>query len=445
MAAPIGPVYPMPGGPGAGHGGSTCKALSDSEAAAGKTAAQNGTATDGQTWHYGAGTDPAQGEGCDFSATPMDLAPFDTTRFERLFWGVTSTPTLSLDADGDTTDPGEVMTLDGTVSDPSAGRLVWTGSTTMTWCQPASCSYATSPVPTRFVLNATSFDGDPVVLVDPASLGLPTTPGGLVEVTSQLTNFKVTVVMLADDPSTAAEDFKPAISMYNSFNHPPPSEGSPAQTQMSFGGGFYYLSRPPTGSITGPASPEAGQQATYTASATDPDGSPGDAPLTYAWDTDGDSEFDDGTTRSVQVTYAAGDHDLAVRVTDADGATATLTRTVTAADTTPPAASVTLNAMKLAGLIKNGLKGSVSTSEPSTANIRANLPKKLANRLGLKNPIAKGTVAAPSGGSVGFTLALSRTVRNKLKNLTQVSITVKAVVRDTAGNVSTAKKTRTYK
>ena len=37
-AAPIGPVYPLPGGPGTGHGGSTCLAASSAEAAMGKTA-----------------------------------------------------------------------------------------------------------------------------------------------------------------------------------------------------------------------------------------------------------------------------------------------------------------------------------------------------------------------------------------------------------------------
>lgn len=441
--APLGPTYPLPGGPGVGHGGSTCLAGSDAEAAAGKDATDNGAGEfAGQMWHYGAGTDPAQA-GCAFSTTPTDLEPFDTSRFERLFWGVTSTPALSLNADGDTSDPGEVMTLDPDSSDLAAGRLVWTGTTSMTWCQPQSCAtYTETPaVPTRFVVTATDLAGDPVALLDPESVEVPSSVGGLVEVTPELANFKVNVVMLADDPSTESLDLKPAISMYNDLNHPP--QEAP-QTQMSFGGGFYFLSRPPTGSIEGPAAPEAGSEVSYTAAVIDPDGSPGD-PLSFAWDLDGDGQFDDSATQSVQVTYPVGEHDLAVVVTDADGASETFNRTITAVDTTAPVVSVTLDATKLRAVISKGLGGSLTADEATTAKLKATLAKRVAKRLGLKNPIAKGQAVTTGSGTVDFSMQLTRAAKAKLKTLPKARVTVKAVVLDSAGNRATTKTARTYR
>jgi PKD repeat protein len=65
------------------------------------------------------------------------------------------------------------------------------------------------------------------------------------------------------------------------------------------------------------------------------DADPGDV-LTYAWDTDGDGEPDDGTERTVTVTYESpGTRTVRVRVTDAAGATDTATALVRVG-TAPP-------------------------------------------------------------------------------------------------------------
>jgi glucose/arabinose dehydrogenase len=65
------------------------------------------------------------------------------------------------------------------------------------------------------------------------------------------------------------------------------------------------------------------------------DADPGDV-LTYAWDTDGDGELDDGTERTVTVTYGSpGTRTVRVRVTDTAGATDTATATVRVG-TAPP-------------------------------------------------------------------------------------------------------------
>lgn len=73
---------------------------------------------------------------------------------------------------------------------------------------------------------------------------------------------------------------------------------------------------------------------TFTATATDPNGTP----MTYAWDTDnnGTYETSTGSTPTLARTYAtAGSYTVGVQVTDADAGKATATRTVTATTGTP--------------------------------------------------------------------------------------------------------------
>ena len=69
----------------------------------------------------------------------------------------------------------------------------------------------------------------------------------------------------------------------------------------------------------------AGREAWFYASATDPDGRGDD--LDYAWDTDGDGEFDDRADGYVELTLPAGSLSLGLRVTDADGAATTVRET----------------------------------------------------------------------------------------------------------------------
>jgi hypothetical protein len=80
---------------------------------------------------------------------------------------------------------------------------------------------------------------------------------------------------------------------------------------------------PPTVTLTAsPQDPRSGQHVRLTANGDDPD-APGGGPLAYAWDTDGDGAFDDGTGRILDPPLAvAGPVNVAVQVTDIDGATA---------------------------------------------------------------------------------------------------------------------------
>uniref|UniRef100_UPI0035686810 PKD domain-containing protein n=1 Tax=Nocardioides sp. TaxID=35761 RepID=UPI0035686810 len=97
--------------------------------------------------------------------------------------------------------------------------------------------------------------------------------------------------------------------------------------------------RPPSAALT--ADPTSGRAPVNTmlsaAGSSDPDG----GALSYAWDLDGDGQFDDGGTASTQAaTFSTvGEHSVGVRVTDPDGGTGTATTTVTV-ENTPPTARI---------------------------------------------------------------------------------------------------------
>src|SRR5262249_31867333 len=70
----------------------------------------------------------------------------------------------------------------------------------------------------------------------------------------------------------------------------------------------------------------------------DPD--PGDV-ITYAWDLDGDGQFDDATVPSPQFTYAQpGTYLVSLKVTDLQGASSVATLTITAGNS-PPVPTIT--------------------------------------------------------------------------------------------------------
>jgi PKD domain len=326
LAATTGPVYPVPGVAGVGHGGSTCAAASNVEGQSGKGF--------GQTWTFGGGGMAPSGTDCPYSlAVPP---PFDTTRFQSLYWGSDSSstakrPALSLDGAIDTA--SETLNFDAAASDLTVGRLVWTGQTTMTWCQPVGCSAYNGPTPTdtRFTLLIRDMADAPVALTSPGAVGIPAPAevGGVVSVTPSLTNFKAHLLFEARDPVSLS--FVPALDMYNTYNHPP---GGDPQTLMSFTGGFWYVDRPPVAAFSfSPPTPTSSQQVSFDASASaDPDGTI----ASYSWDLNGDNVFGDATGPTAQTSFAAGDHAVSVLVTDDEGSTNVATHTVTVASSTGP-------------------------------------------------------------------------------------------------------------
>lgn len=87
------------------------------------------------------------------------------------------------------------------------------------------------------------------------------------------------------------------------------------------------VNAPPDVSFTFlPSEPRAGQQVTLTSTSGDSEG-----PLVeQAWDLDGDGDFNDASGASVSGMFtSAGRHSVALRVTDADGASSTQVRVIT--------------------------------------------------------------------------------------------------------------------
>ena len=73
---------------------------------------------------------------------------------------------------------------------------------------------------------------------------------------------------------------------------------------------------------------------------TDPDGDT----LTYAWDLDGDGQFDDATSATPSRQYATGTYDVGLRVDDGHGHTATATQQIQSGNTAPVLGTVTPDA-----------------------------------------------------------------------------------------------------
>jgi PKD repeat protein len=93
---------------------------------------------------------------------------------------------------------------------------------------------------------------------------------------------------------------------------------------------------PVAGFVWTPSSPVAGGEVQLFSTSVDAEG-----PLTtQAWDLDGDAQFDDALGSVATASFSAGDHQVSLLVTDGDGVSRTITRTITvAAPTIAPSTS----------------------------------------------------------------------------------------------------------
>jgi subtilisin-like proprotein convertase family protein len=119
------------------------------------------------------------------------------------------------------------------------------------------------------------------------------------------------------------------------------------KVRVSDGGGVIgiaskdlIVSYVPTASITLPATnPKEGTSVVLTGSGSDPDGTA----ITYAWDVDGDGEYDDASGATPTVSFpvgSSGAHTIKLRVTDVDGATGDAQAVLNVLPTQPPSPSI---------------------------------------------------------------------------------------------------------
>ena len=91
----------------------------------------------------------------------------------------------------------------------------------------------------------------------------------------------------------------------------------------------------PTADFTfSPASPQKGQTVDFSSLATDPE----NRVLGLAWDLDGDTEYDDASGITAQKAFTtSGSHTVGLKITDQDGASDTVSKTLTVANQAPVA------------------------------------------------------------------------------------------------------------
>ena len=103
------------------------------------------------------------------------------------------------------------------------------------------------------------------------------------------------------------------------------------------GGVLYRIRLAPEVSVSGPHSIQEGASVTLTATGSDPQG----LPVSYAWDLDGDGQFDDATGASAAFSANHRDRDgdgtypVSVRATDVTGLFAVANTTVTVSNVAP--------------------------------------------------------------------------------------------------------------
>ena len=289
IAAPLnGPRYPMLGGLNSGHGGNVCVANAP--------ATTLGDAA-GVTWTFGGGN-PTNSVECP--PGPTTPQPFDTERFAVLYWGINPSSGPKIGMDNNATFTGD-ENLRPVGADLAGGVLAWEGATSHNGCHhspaaPACFTFTTNQITTRVEMQVRTLDNRPVSLLSQAAAGITSTPvtlvGGVVAITPQLRNFKVTIKALARLQTEPATALRPALPFYNNeFTH----EFAATQMRTSFTGAFWYKNRLPLADFN---FTEAKQNVaiTFEAGYRDPDGaSANDAEniTSIGWDFNDDGDFSD--------------------------------------------------------------------------------------------------------------------------------------------------------
>lgn len=172
------------------------------------------------------------------------------------------------------------------------------------------------------------------------------------------------------------------------------------------------------------------------------------SPVSRAWDTDGDGEFDDPgpSDENAELRLASS---FGLRVTDIDGATTTVRRAVgpeSAAVPTPlprPWLQLSAKRPRLATLLRRGMTVDVRCARPKCrTKLTAKVDPKTARKLRLRaQTVASRTVT----GTKRVTLKLTPKARKALQRVKSVKLTVTAKATADGGQRSTATTTLTIR
>jgi methionine-rich copper-binding protein CopC len=303
----IGPIYPLPGYSDAAHqthGGSSCAQTGD-------------IATDNLTWSFGANPSTTTAETGSACADASASTPFDTTRFQALYWGLDMTsptgnqvsvgPSINGTHSGCSLATNSVsgpLTYDAADSTPAAGTLVYQGTTdnqdklTLTFSSGGSAVALTDATTIGSFANSN---------VNAATLGY------VVAVTSGVRNFTV-------DASYAVH------------GQPLAHYASSCGETSDISGGFYYTDIPPTGDFTVTAHNHQPAQL-HAQNLMDPDGTV----ASYSWDLTGLGVYgsDANTPNPMTATLGPGHYTVGLQIIDDDGSVTDVTHSFTITNQAP--------------------------------------------------------------------------------------------------------------
>lgn len=174
--------------------------------------------------------------------------------------------------------------------------------------------------------------------------------------------------------------------------------------------------------------------------------------LNAAWDSDNDGEYDDGELLDRSATSGQLPPSFGLRVTDQDGETVTLRRSLTPIVPLPlppipikasPWLQVSAKQPRLATLLRRGMTVDVKCTQPKCkTTLKATVDAKTARKLGLRSR----TVATKSvSGTKRVTLKLTAKARKALKGVRSVKLKLTATATAEGGARSTWTKTLTIK
>ena len=295
-----GPLWPLPGyndAAGHTHGGSTCSAVSSA-----------GSLVNVGSVSWIIGGDPgttgptATNEGCTSPVPP----PFDTTRFQSLFWSFDPIhASMFVHATGPTTplvtDSG-TMQFDAAASTPALaaqGEVIYQGSND-------SLDTAT--------LHFTTTDSShtPLALTAAADAGVSSALGYVLAITPSVPRFEVTI----------------QLSEHGTWFGGCQSE---CVTQQSVTGGLLWSANPPSGDFT-IGTVQNHQPVGLTVGTLTDRGSP---TPTYTWDLNGDGTYGDAANVPNPSTAALGpgDHTVGLELTNSEGVKTDITHVIHVTDT----------------------------------------------------------------------------------------------------------------